>query len=216
MAVRFSIRNGQATPSVSDLELLELGADVTDANNPRIYTKTSSGIHPIGVGDALSLGEVLPENYARTDINETFEQNVTVNGTLDATAERAKYADIAEYYECDKEYEAGDILMVGEETEAILADGSKMIMGVCSTAPAYLMNTKIQEDEEVEHYAPLALKGRIPVKITGSAKRGDYIILDVKNPGKGRAVKTYPKTEAEKLFIGVCVTPGKKTCEVRV
>jgi len=215
MAVRFSIRQGQNVPTVSDLELLELGADLTDANNPRIYTKTSSGIHPIGVGDALTLGEITPDNYARTDINEVFNQNVTVNGTLDATAERAKYADIAEYYETDEEYKAGDILMVGSDTEATIADGTKMIMGVCSTAPAYLMNTKIQ-NEEVEHYAPLALKGRIPVNITGSAKRGDYIVLDKKNPGKGKAVKTYPKQDIEKVLIGVCITPGKGTCEVKV
>ena len=215
MAVRFSIRNGQSVPTVSSLELLELGADVTDANNPRFYTKTSSGIHPIGVGDALTLGEITPENYARTDIDETFEQNVTVNGTLDATAERAKYADIAEYYETDEEYEAGDILMIGIDSEATLADGTAMIMGVCSTAPAYLMNAKIR-DEDVEHYAPLALKGRIPVKITGSAKRGDYIVVDKKNPGKGKATKTYPKTDAEKLFIGICITAGKGTCEVKV
>lgn len=215
MAVRFSIRQGQSVPTVSDLELLELGADLTDANNPRIYTKTSSGIHPIGAGDALTLGEILPEDYARTDIDEVFNQNVTVNGTLDATAERAKYADIAEYYETDKEYEAGDILMIGEESEATLADGSKMIMGVCSTAPAYLMNTKIK-DEDVEHYAPLALKGRIPVKITGSAKRGDYIVVDKKHPGKGKAVKTYPKQDIEKAFIGICITAGKGICEVKI
>lgn len=215
MAVRFSIRNGQSIPTVSDLELLELGADLTDANNPRIYTKTSSGIHPIGAGDALTLGGILPENYARTDIDEVFEQNVTVNGTLDATAERAKYADIAEYYETDDVYEAGDILMIGDSSEATLADGTKPLMGVCSTAPAYLMNTKIQ-NEDVEHYAPIALKGRIPVKITGSAKRGDYIVVDKKNPGKGKAVKTMPKLDVDKVFVGICINPGKNVCEVKV
>lgn len=220
MAVRFSLRNGQSVPTVSDLELYELGMDLTDQNNPRVYTKTGSGIHPIAVGDAQTLGLITPDNYARTDIDEVFNQSVTVIGTLNATAERAKYADLAEYYEADKEYEPGDILMIGSDTETTLADGSKMIMGVCSTAPAYLMNTQIK-DTDVKHYAPLALKGRVPVKITGKAERGDYIIVDKKHPGKGKAVKTYPKTDTEKVFIGVCVTPswkdGKQSfCEVKV
>jgi len=235
---RFSVRSGSSIPLANNLSFYELGLDYSDSEKPKLYTKTLDGIKAVAAGDAATLGGVESENFARLDGvvgdggdvvanngrpegSAHFKGDVKVSGLMIGTAQTAKYADIAEYYETDKTYSPGDILMIGTDTECIIANGTMPLAGVCSTAPAYLMNTEIEElvDEDgeklVKHFAPIALKGRIPVNISGSAKRGDYIILDPKNPGKGKAVKTYPKDPA-KTLVGVCITAGKKTCEVKV
>ena len=188
----------------------------------RLYSSIGSQVSLVGVGDALTLDNHPASNYARTDISPYFQRDIHVHGTSFLIAEEAKYADIAEYYETDKTMEPGDILMIGTDTESVIADGTMPLMGVCSTKPAYLMNSDIGEQEDEDgvklftHFAPIALKGRVPVNITGSAKRGDYIVVDKKNPGKGKAVKVYPKTDADKILVGLCITAGKGTCEVKV
>jgi len=232
---RMSVRSGLNEPIKGDLNDFELGMWIEDPSvtTPKIrlytYVPGATNTVQVSVGDANTLDGFDSSEFARTNINdlnvkgdaEVFQYGLVVNGILWATAQNAKYADIAEYYETDTTYEPGDILMVGEDAECTLADGSMPLMGVCSTQPAYLMNTEIEElvDEDgeklIKHFAPVALKGRIPVKITGSAKRGDYIILDIKKPGLGKAVKTYPK-DPSKMLIGLCITAGKGTCEIKV
>jgi len=248
---RFSVRNGpENVLGDTDLNEYELGIGVTKDTNgnvikARLFTTINTQLKEIDAGDANTLDGINQTSFARLDgipgdngtipqgtnpdgtIREAgsaiFAGDVRIIGTLDATAERAKYADIAEYYETKDTQEAGQILMFGTDFEGEIADGSKPLLGVCSTAPAYLMNTKIEteidEDGEklFEHFAPVALKGRVPVLITGSAKRGQYIILDLENPGFGKAVNKIAKTlDRDCNFIGICITEGTDTCEVKV
>lgn len=218
MSVRFSIRRGAHKPpqdaagGSAGLLAYEMGFDTV---TKKLWINDSEGIgviHP-EAHNAELLDGVNITQIARTDINETFDQNVTVTGQLTATALRARYADIAEYYETDDTYEPGDILMVGDEFECQSADGSSPVMGVCSTAPAYLLNVNI----DAEHFAPLALKGRVPVKITGDALRGDYIIVDSNEPGKGKAVSNLDGVDKEREYVGICISNSLDgICEVKI
>ena len=253
MSFRLQLRTGVGIPAIGTntkdqdepgLKPFEIGLNLDTPEKPLLYTNIPDGsggaIVGVAAEDANSLGGVLAIDYARLDgipgdngivaggVGEdngsaVFQGDVKVNGILYATAESAKYADIAEYYETDNTYSPGDILMIGNETECSIADGNSPLMGVCSTQPAYVMNNQIEEllDEDgeklVKHFAPIALKGRIPVKITGSAKRGQYIILDLENPGMGKAVNKITKTlDRDCNFIGICITEGTDTCEVKV
>ena len=216
MSLRFSVRHGDNEPPADvaggDTGLLpfEVGFDTV---SDKLWINKSGAIQYVRAHDAETLDGVDITQIARTDVNETFDLNLTVLGTLTATSSSALYADIAEYYETDETYQPGDILMFGSDTESTLADGTRPIMGVCSTDPAYLMNNNIG----TEHFAPVALKGRVPVAITNDAKRGDYIIVDIDNVGKGKAVSSLEGIDKETLFVGVCVTASNNgTCEVKV
>ena len=96
----------------------------------------------------------------------------TVYATVfDGTATEALYADVAEKYLCDEKYETGTVLSVGgaKELTASSVDNAHSVLGVVSDNPALLMNTGLEDGIAV------ALKGRVPVKITGSVKQGDRL-----------------------------------------
>lgn len=216
MSVRFSLRRGANKPAADiaggteGLLPFEMGFDTV--TNKLWINNGLSVIHP-EAHNAELLDGVDITRIARTDIGETFDSDVTVLGNLTATALKAKYADIAEYYETDITYKPGDILMVGSEFEAQAADGTRPLMGVCSTRPAYILNIDI----DAEHFAPLALKGRIPVNITGDAFKGDYIIVDVNEPTRGKAVQSLDGVDREAMYVGICITNSiDNTCEVKI
>ena len=216
MATRMQVRRGNNVPPVetttsnvnSGLINYEMGYNTA---TKYLYINDNGTIRPMDAYDSELLDGINSTQFVRNDDgNQVIDGDLTLSGELKSTAQSARYADIAEYYETDRTYEAGDILMVGSDTEASLADGSMPIMGVCSTNPAFLMN----DDIEATHFAPIALKGRVPVKITGEASRGDYIILDV-DTNKGIAVKSLEGID-DKLYVGICITEGEDTCEVKV
>ena len=93
----------------------------------------------------------------------------------------AQYADVAEKYVADSDYEAGTVLDFGGEHEVTLCDSdmSHRLAGVVSTQPAYLMNDAIQGD----HVITLALLGRVPCKVRGPIQKGDMLV----SAGEGHA-----------------------------
>ena len=97
----------------------------------------------------------------------------TVHGvTFSGTATTANYADLAELYLSDFAYEAGTVVRVGGEFEVTATDGehNHSVLGVVSAYPAYLMNNQL------ENGLPIALKGRVPVKVKGSVNKGDRLV----------------------------------------
>jgi len=103
----------------------------------------------------------------------TTAGSVTGNWTLTAGSRfNATYADLAEYYEADGLYEAGTVLEFGGEKEVTIAeDGSKRVAGVVSTDPAFAMHAKCKGLA-----VPIALQGRVPVKVRGTIRKGDMMI----------------------------------------
>jgi hypothetical protein len=108
-----------------------------------------------------------------TGANSTAGQ-LTGNWTLTAGSRlQATYADLAEYYSSDIQYEPGTVLEFGGEKEVTLAsDGSIKVAGVVSTDPAYVMNSNCQG----EFIVPIALQGRVPVKVRGKIRKGDLMM----------------------------------------
>lgn len=97
------------------------------------------------------------------------------NGYINAVvfqgvATSANYADLAEKYLADAEYEVGTVLMVGGEKEVTLAQVGSRALGAVSANPAYMMNS------ELEGGTYVALKGRVPVKVTGSVIKGQRLV----------------------------------------
>ncbi len=86
------------------------------------------------------------------------------------TATSAQYADLAEKYLADQEYEPGTVVVVGGEAEVTASSWGQRALGVVSTKPAYMMNS------ELEGGTYIALKGRVPVKVVGAVKKGDRLV----------------------------------------
>ena len=82
----------------------------------------------------------------------------------------AEGADLAEKYLADQEYEIGTVLMVGGEQEVTACQPGNRAFGAVSGAPAYLMNDGLVGG------TPVALKGRVPVKVLGPVQKGDKLV----------------------------------------
>jgi len=102
--------------------------------------------------------------------------------TVFAKATSAQYADLAEWYEADADYEPGTVLVFGGDKEVTLAVGigNVRVAGVVSTNPAHIMNAGL----EAKHTTPVALTGRVPTLVIGTVKKGDMMVTG----GGGRAM----------------------------
>ena len=94
-------------------------------------------------------------------------------GTITATATQATYADLAEKYEADAEYEPGTVVCFGGEKEVTACDKDShhAVAGVISTDPAHLMNNDCPGIA-----VAIALCGRVPCKVIGPVNKGDLLV----------------------------------------
>lgn len=102
--------------------------------------------------------------------------NINAGGTI-----TGNLADVAENYQADAEYEPGTVLEFGGDAEVTVCTHNmcKRVAGVVTTAPAMVMNG----DLKGENVASLALLGRVPVKVSGTVRKGDMMV----SAGDGRA-----------------------------
>jgi hypothetical protein len=148
------------TPTAGNL--YDLGA----AGNrySRVYANNFYGTFNGPVGSSTSTNTA---NYlVQRDSLGNFSASI-----INAIATQAKYADLAEKYTSDAEYEPGTVLIFGGAKEVTIARDYQdtRIAGVVSTKPAYLMNS---ECDGVE----VALQGRVPVKVVGTIRKGDLLV----------------------------------------
>ena len=158
---------GLSVGSDSDLRASVSGTDVTVRN------QTSGGNLYFGVNVA---GNVTP--------------SLTIfgaNGYVSGTRITAQYADMAERFEADTVYEAGTVVELGGSAEITLVtdDLSEKVFGVISTRAAYLMNSGAGSDET---HPPVAMTGRVPVKVVGQVRKGDRLV----SAGDGQARSAQP------------------------
>jgi hypothetical protein len=98
------------------------------------------------------------------------------------TATSARYADLAEKYLADAEYEVGTVVAVGGSAEVTACMWGNRALGVVSSNPAYMMNSELAGGTYI------ALKGRVPVKVTGAVKKGDRLVAS----NNGCAISAVP------------------------
>jgi hypothetical protein len=142
----------QELPSGQDLNL-------TGSNISNVYAVTinSGGGTSIVNGGANATGNI---GSSSTYFNTVF-----------ATATTALYADLAENYISDADYAPGTVVVFGGEKEITVttALADERVAGVVSTNPAYLMNSG-------EPGLPVALRGKVPVKVIGPVTKGDSLV----------------------------------------
>ena len=116
---------------------------------------------------------------------------ITGNWSLSAGSQlRATYADLAEYYAGDSNIEPGTVIEFGGTQEVQICNSymSRLVAGIVTTKPAYIMNTDIS----CEYPIAIALQGRVPAKVIGPVKRGDMMVssnnghaISCKSPNMG-------------------------------
>jgi len=113
---------------------------------------------------------------------------ITGNWTL-STGSRlnATYADLAERFESDTQYDAGTVVQLGGDKEitAVKYELSDDVFGVVSDSAAYLMNSAAGPDET---HPPIAVGGRVLVKVIGPVKKGERLVSA--GAGRARAAKS--------------------------
>ena len=144
-------------------------------------------------------------HVVHTSGDEIINGYKTFTAEINGTAIRARWADLAEKYLSDKDYEPGTLIKFGGEKEITIASDG-VVNGIVSTKPAFLLNAE-------EDGLPVALCGRVPVRVIGTVNKGDKIYLsevdgvgivaDKSTAPIGIALET-KETEDENLVM--CVT----------
>lgn len=179
-----------------------LSANVLTANNFVSSTLTATtlttgspstagtliGNWTIGSGSTLDFGSA---NLTTTNIttgSSATAGSITGNWTLTSGSRlNATYADYAERFEADGEYDAGTVMEMGGEREitAARSELSEEILGVVSTTAGMTMNAAAGSQKT---HPAIAMAGRVPVKVRGVVRKGNRLVSA--GSGYARAART--------------------------
>ena len=155
-----------------------------DANSTGIGIGANTGYSAAGevavVADGatplkVNATSVIPGlNNVYTLGTSTAKWNTVYATTFSGTATTAQYADLAENYVADANYQPGTVIIFGGDKEVTQSSLHKdtRVAGVVSEHPAYLMNSH----QEGEFVIPVALTGRVKVKVAGIIHKGDMLV----------------------------------------
>jgi hypothetical protein len=183
------------TANVSTVNATTANVSTVNATTANVSNIVKSGTS--GTGDIGSSTNIFGTIYATTaNVSDIAKSGTSGTGnigsstntfnTVFARATSAQYADLAECYSSDQNYEPGTVVVFGGDAEVTLAtaDMSQQVAGIVSTNPAYLMNDGLQGTR-----VAVALQGRVPSRVLGSVKKGDMMV----SAGNGRArAERYP------------------------
>jgi hypothetical protein len=149
---------------------------------------TLIGAWTLGPGSSFNFGAanltttVITTGAAATPGTMTGTWTLTPGSSLNAT-----YADYAERFEADGEYDAGTVMEMGGEKEitAALGELSEEILGVVSTTAGMTMNSAAGTQKT---HPAIAMAGRVPVKVRGVVRKGNRLVSA--GDGFARAAKS--------------------------
>ena len=130
------------------------------------------------------------------------------NGVISGTQINANYADVAERFAADETYVPGTVVELGGTAEITrsVEELSENVFGVISTRAAYLMNSGAGTDET---HPPIAMTGRVPVRVTGMIRKGDRLV----SAGNGLARAAQPGEATAFNVIGRALEDRTDTSE---
>ncbi len=217
-AVNITANTGVFTGSGSGLSAIA-GANVTGqvANAlvaGTVYTAAQPNITSVGTLSSLSFANastISGNNITLSTGSSSNTGTIVGNWSLGAGSKlQATYADLAEFYEADHEYEPGTVLeFSGTKEVTVATKETSRIAGVVTTNPAYVMNMNCLGPSTVA----IALQGRTPCKVTGSGKKGEMLVSAgngyakvSKHPNIGTVVgKVLQDFDCDKTIIEIAV-----------
>jgi hypothetical protein len=146
------------------------------ADNTIMLNSNATGSASEDAGIEIERGDDTNKSLLWDETNDywTVGSETFTAGLFSGTATSARYADLAERYEADAQYDAGTVVVFGGDKEITMANGEydHRVAGVVSSAPAYMMNSEAGDDTTHPY---VALTGRVPCKVTGTIKKGDIL-----------------------------------------
>ena len=145
-------------------------------------TYYDNNFHQFRNQNGLALGPITAASIqvtALTTGGNTTAGTITGRWTLTGSSpnesrlEATYSADVAEYYEGDREYEVGTVVVFGGDKE-ITSSNTHMdtrVAGVISNTAAYVMYSACPGIKNL-----VALTGRVPCKVVGKIKKGDILV----------------------------------------
>jgi hypothetical protein len=166
-----------AVPTLSPSVLDKTSVPVRDASGNIFATQfigTANQADRLKINDAAADTDPTYRSAKTTATGNTIAARTSGGNLLavlfDGTATAARYADLAEKYLPDADYEAGTVVMIGGEKEVTACHNGSRAIGVVSTNPAYMMN------KDLEGGIYIALKGRVPCKVMGAVTKGNDLV----------------------------------------
>ena len=190
--------NSQALSGLASTQFMRNDANATTSgtvgilNNAGLSVGVNSDFRVSVAGTAVTVANQTSNGNINFNVNigGTPTTVMTINGATGVITGNqidANYADMAERFAADSEYEAGTVVELGGSAEITMAaqDLSETVFGVISTHAAYLMNGRAGTDAT---HPPVAMTGRVPVKCIGIIHKGDRLVSA--GNGQARAAKT--------------------------
>ena len=204
--------------------------------NPGLTMATSISNNAVwgNVTNTLALNGLTSSQFMRSDANTSASGTITVNTSGYATAiingagnaignigssgsyfnqifaqaTTALYADVAERFAADDVYTPGTVVELGGSAEITMvkSDASNNVFGVISTRPAFTMNGGAGDSDT---HPPVAMTGRVPVRVTGAVHKGDRLIsagdgiARAARPDEATAFNVIGRALADKLDAGL-------------
>jgi hypothetical protein len=185
--------NAQTLNSLSSSEFMRTDANTATSgtlsvnNNTGLAVGASSSFRVTVSGNDVTLRNQTSGGNLFLGVNVAGNVTPTLtmfgaNGAISGNQINANYADVAERFEADEELSPGTVVELGGSAEITQVgdDLSEKVFGVISTRAAYLMNSSAGPDAT---HPPVAMTGRVPVKVVGSVARGDRLV----SAGNGHA-----------------------------
>jgi hypothetical protein len=185
--------NSQALSGLASTQFMRNDANATTSgtvgilNNAGLSVGVNSDFRVTVAGTAVTVANQTSNGNINFSVNKAGVPTtvMTINGSTGVITGNqidANYADMAERFAADLEYEAGTVVELGGSAEITMAaqDLSETVFGVISTHAAYLMNGRAGTNAT---HPPVAMTGRVPVKCVGIIHKGDRLV----SAGHGRA-----------------------------
>lgn len=139
-----------------------------------------------------------------------YAHNTYFPGVLTASrVVNAQYNDYAEFFERGEETEAGDIIALDlssdEERYVKATPKNRVIVGIHSDEYAHIIGGEKDKtlEENLKNFIPVALAGRVHVKVSGVVYKGDRIVISNGMPGIGIALTN--NSTSNKQVIGIAL-----------
>jgi hypothetical protein len=173
--------SGLSVGADADARIIITGSDVFLRNQTQDGNLTlqvnDGGVNTTAININGSTG--IPGVTGLTNLNANGVGNLGSSSgyfnTVFATATTALYADVAERFASDTVYEPGTVVELGGTAEITrsVEELSDNVFGVISTRAAFTMNHGAGTDET---HPPVAMTGRVPVRVTGLVHKGDRLV----------------------------------------
>ena len=155
-------------PNITTLAgVTSIGASGSTTLTGILLTAAQTNITSVGTLTGLTVsGAIIPNSNVTVNLGSTSAWWNNIYGT----AVHAQYADLAEKYLADREYEIGTVVAIGGEAEVTACSQGDRAVGAVSANPAYAMNSGLDGGTYI------ALKGRVPIRVEGPVRKGQRLV----------------------------------------